>query len=103
MLVDTAKDGVHCGQLLKSRYGTQDTPTVFQEIEADTQFAKMFVKRLGQGQSENVPEHFGHGRESHKATEEELDEKLAKMILDMVSASVVQDKKTPKECDGQRI
>ena len=43
--------------------------------------------------------HFDCSRGSHKPTKEELDEKLAKMILDMVSASVIQDKKTPRECD----
>ena len=25
------QDGIHCGQLLKSMYGTQDAPAVFQE------------------------------------------------------------------------
>ena len=30
-LPDMEQDGIHCGQLLKSMYGTQDAPAVFQE------------------------------------------------------------------------
>ena len=76
--------------------------------EADDQSAKPFAEQLGR---DNVkaywssisldPNHFGFGRELLKVIKEELDDKLSKMILDMVSASVVQDKKTPKECDIQ--
>ena len=51
------------------------------EIKADTQVAKMFVEQLGRDNAKpvDVPlgfdcNHFGYGRESHKLTNEELDE-----------------------------
>ena len=54
-------------------------PKVFQEIKADTQFAEMFVEQLGSDNATlvDVPlgfdcNHFGYGRELHKATKEEL-------------------------------
>ena len=52
------------------------------EIKADTQVAKMFVEQLGRDNAKLVdvplgfdPDHFGYGRESHKAIKEELDER----------------------------
>ena len=54
---------------------------VFREIKADTQVAEMFVEQLGRDNAKlvDVPlgfdcNHFGYGRELHKAAKEELND-----------------------------
>ena len=98
----------------------------------------MFVEQLGRDNAKTVdvpagfdPDHFGYGRESHKATKEELDEwdvsqlpmlsrttvywslvmrvaymaadraELAKFLTKMIKLAKMVQ--TPKECDVQRI
>ena len=143
MLLDTEEDE----KLLKSKYAVKKTEQLSfetietvevqvvrqilrvdklsMESEADTQFAKMFVEQLGRDNAKPVdvplgfdPNHFGYGRESHKAIKEELDERAKYKIcstdrVDLDTVVKILGKKdvknlaktmqTPKEGDVQRV